>query len=92
MSCGARIFTAPVCGDSCSFDTPKQGERFQDFSNKSFSQAGPPSTQVELAVAFTRGIEGRVKPAPETEAADSNTAIALLRYAAAIQAADTEVQ
>jgi hypothetical protein len=43
---------------------------------------------LELALAYARGIEGRMKPNPE--AADSDSAMALLRYAAAIQAAEPE--
>jgi hypothetical protein len=45
-------------------------------------------SDLELALAYARGIKGRMKPNPE--AADSDSAMALLRYAAAIQAAEPE--
>jgi hypothetical protein len=44
------------------------------------------SDELEAALLFARGMEGRMKPNPE--AADSKSAIALLRYADMIQSAD----
>lgn len=44
--------------------------------------------ELVAAVAFARGIEGRMQPAPD--AADPSHAFALLRFAYAIQTADVD--
>jgi hypothetical protein len=43
-------------------------------------------SEIQLSLAFARGVPGVMRPSPE--AADSDSAVALLKYAAAIQSAD----
>lgn len=48
--------------------------------------SGPPNQELETAVALARGVPGMMRPSPD--AAESEDALNLLRYAAAIARAD----